>query len=60
VPKLFLNAEPGGILADGKVFEQARSLPAQTEVGIKGIHFVQEDSPNEIGEAVANWMKTLG
>jgi haloalkane dehalogenase len=60
VPKLFLKAEPGGILADGKVLEHARSLPAQTEVTIKGIHFVQEDSPNEIGRAVADWMQTLG
>ena len=59
-PKLFLKAEPGGILAGGKVLEQARSLPAQTEVTVKGVHFVQEDSPDEIGEAVANWMKALG
>ena len=60
VPKLFLRAEPGGILADGKVLEFARSLPAQTEVTVKGVHFVQEDSPDEIGSAVASWMKTLG
>ena len=60
VPKLFLKAEPGGILAGGKVLEHARSLPAQTEVTIKGIHFVQEDSPDEIGEAVARWLRTLG
>ena len=59
VPKLFLKAEPGGILAGGKVLEQARSFPAQTEVTVKGIHFVQEDSPDEIGQAVAGWMKTL-
>ena len=60
VPKLFLKAEPGGILAEGKVLEHARSLPAQTEVTVKGVHFVQEDSPDEIGGAVAGWMKTLG
>jgi haloalkane dehalogenase len=60
VPKLFLNAEPGGILAGGKVLEQARRLPAQTEVTIKGVHFVQEDSPDEIGTAIANWIKALG
>ena len=59
VPKLFLKAEPGGILASGKVLEQARSFPAQTEVMVKGVHFVQEDSPDEIGQAVAGWMKTL-
>jgi hypothetical protein len=60
VPKLFLKADPGGILAGGKVLEQARSFPAQTEVTVKGVHFVQEDSPDEIGRAVAGWMKTLG
>jgi haloalkane dehalogenase len=49
VPKLFLNAEPGGILAGGKVLELARSLPAQTEVTVKGVHFVQEDSPDRSG-----------
>jgi haloalkane dehalogenase len=60
VPKLFLNAEPGGILAGGKVLEHARSLPAQTEVTVKGVHFVQEDSPDQIGRAIADWIKTLG
>ena len=60
VPKLFLKAEPGGILAGGRVLEHARSLRAQTEVTVKGVHFVQEDSPDEIGQAVAGWMKTLG
>ena len=60
VPKLFLKAEPGGILAGGKVLEQARSFPVQTEVTVKGIHFVQEDSPDEIGQATANWLKALG
>ena len=60
VPKLFVKAEPGGILAEGKVLEQARSFPAQTEVTVKGDHFVQEDSPDEIGSAIAAWMKTLG
>jgi len=59
VPKLFLKAEPGGILAGGTVLEHARSLPAQTEVTVKGVHFVQEDSPDQIGRAVAGWMKTL-
>ena len=59
VPKLFLKAEPGGILAGGKVLEHARSLPAQTEVTVKGVHFVQEDSPDEIGRAIAGWMGAL-
>jgi len=54
VPKLFVNAEPGAILT-GAVREFCRSWPNQQEVTVKGIHFVQEDSPHEIGEAVANW-----
>jgi haloalkane dehalogenase len=60
IPKLFLRAEPGGILAHGPVLDLARSFPAQTEVTISGLHFVQEDSPDEIGRAVAGWMKALG
>ena len=60
MPKLFLKAEPGGILAGARVLGHARSLPSQTEVTVKGVHFVQEDSPDEIGQAVAGWMKTLG
>jgi haloalkane dehalogenase len=60
LPKLFLKAEPGGILGDGAVLDLARRFPAQTEVTVRGVHFVQEDSPNEIGQAVAGWMKTLG
>jgi len=60
VPKLFLRAEPGGILAHGAVLDLARSFPTQTEVTISGLHFVQEDSPDEIGRAVASWMGILG
>lgn len=60
VPKLFLRAEPGALLGGGVNLETVRKWPAQTEVTIKGVHFVQEDSPDEIGMAIANWMKSLG
>jgi haloalkane dehalogenase len=60
VSKLFLKAEPGGILAHGPVLDLARSFPAQTEVTIAGLHFVQEDSPDEIGRAIAGWMGAPG
>lgn len=60
VPKLFLKAEPGALLAGGANLATARSWPAQTEVTIKGIHFVQEDSPDEIGRAIAKWIAALG
>ncbi len=58
VPKLFINADPGAILT-GAQREFCRSWPNQTEVTVKGSHFIQEDSPDEIGEAVANWYRKL-
>ena len=58
IPKLFINAEPGSILV-GKQREFCRSWPNQTEVTVKGLHFLQEDSPTEIGQAVAAWLTTL-
>jgi haloalkane dehalogenase len=58
VPKLFVNAEPGAILT-GDAREFCRSWAAQREVTVKGIHFVQEDSPDEIGRAVAGWRASL-
>lgn len=58
LPKLFINAEPGSILT-GRPREFCRSWPNQTEVTVKGTHFIQEDSPREIGQAVAHWMDTL-
>jgi len=54
VPKLFVNAEPGAILTGG-LRELCRTFPNQREVTVRGIHFVQEDSPQEIGEAVRAW-----
>lgn len=58
VPKLFVNAEPGAILR-GAPRDFCRTWPQQTEVTVKGIHFIQEDSPHEIGEALASWIPTL-
>ena len=59
LPKLFINAEPGSILT-GKPREFCRTWPNQTEVTVKGTHFIQEDSPVEIGQAVAAWLESLG
>lgn len=58
IPKLFVNADPGSILV-GTQREFCRSWPNQQEVTVKGLHFVQEDSPVEIGQAVANWLQSL-
>jgi haloalkane dehalogenase len=58
VPKLFINAEPGAILI-GAPREFCRKWPNQREVTVKGIHFIQEDSPHEIGAAIAGWYRAL-
>ncbi len=58
VPKLFINADPGSILI-GAQREFCRSWPNQREVTVAGAHFIQEDSPIEIGQAIADWVLTL-
>ncbi len=58
LPKLFINSEPGSILV-GRQREFCRGWPNQQEVTVKGLHFIQEDSPVEIGQAVAAWLKTI-
>ena len=58
LPKLFINSEPGSILV-GRQREFCRGWPNQHEVTVKGLHFIQEDSPVEIGQAVAAWLKTI-
>ena len=55
VPKLFVNAEPGALIA-GPVRDLVRAWPNLTEVTVAGSHFIQEDSPDEIGEAIAAWL----
>jgi haloalkane dehalogenase len=59
VPKLFLKAEPGAFLAIDTLVNLVRGWPALTEKTVTGIHFVQEDSPDEIGQAIAGWMLKL-
>ncbi len=58
VPKLFINAEPGAILI-GVQREFCRSWPAQQEVTVTGNHFPQEDFPDEIGQAISEWLREL-
>ncbi|HEY5109658.1 MAG TPA: haloalkane dehalogenase [Acidimicrobiales bacterium] len=55
VPKLFVNAEPGSILV-GRQREFCRSWPNQHEVTVPGLHFIQEDSADPIGRALAAWL----
>lgn len=58
VPKLFINAEPGALVGAPQR-EIVRAWPNLTEVTVAGSHFIQEDSPHEIGEAIAAWLPTL-
>jgi haloalkane dehalogenase len=58
IPKLLIAGEPGAILR-GEQLELCRKWPNQREVTVKGVHFLQEDSPREIGEAIASWYRSL-
>ncbi len=57
-PKLFINADPGTILT-GRQRDFCRKWPNQREVTVKGLHFIQEDSPHEIGAALADWYRSF-
>lgn len=59
VPKLFINADPGSILT-GKAREFCRTWKNQSEITVSGTHFIQEDSPHEIGEAIKAWIEDKG
>ena len=58
IPKLFVNADPGSILT-GPQREYCRGWKNQVEVTVPGLHFIQEDSPDEIGAAIAAWRQGL-
>ena len=58
IPKLFINAEPGAITT-GRIRDFCRSWKNQTEITVKGRHFIQEDSPDEIGNAISTWYKNI-
>jgi haloalkane dehalogenase len=55
IPKLFIDAEPGGFLI-GAQREFCRAWPNQEQVTIKGAHFLQEEAPDEVGEAIARFV----
>ncbi len=58
IPKLFINAEPGVILTEDRR-DLCRTWPNQKEVTVEGLHFVQEDSPHAIGNAIADFVRLL-
>jgi haloalkane dehalogenase len=57
-PKLFIRAEPGALIT-GRALEFCRRFANQREVTVKGIHFVQEDSPAEIGGALREFLRDV-
>ncbi len=59
VPKLLFSGDPGALLT-GPLLEQARAWPSQQEVCVPGSHFLPEDSPDQIGAALADWIPALG
>ena len=58
VPKLFINADPGSILV-GRQRDLCRHWPNQTEVTVSGLHFLQEDSPEEIGAHISSFVQRI-
>jgi haloalkane dehalogenase len=58
IPKLFIDVEPG-VFITGDVRAFARSLPNQACVTVPGLHFVQEDSPTEVGQSLDRWLRKL-
>lgn len=58
VPKLFIDADPGAILI-GAQREFCRAWPNQREARVRGGHFVQEDSGDEIGRLIADWATSI-
>ena len=58
IPKLFIDVDPGLAMTD-RERDFIRTFPNQTEVTVKGLHFAQEDSPDEIGDAIAEFVDRL-
>jgi haloalkane dehalogenase len=58
IPKLFINAQPGSILV-GRARDFCRTWPNQEETTVKGKHFIQEDSPDEIGQSIAKFIRKI-
>ncbi len=57
IPKLFIQSDPGTMLPSAREF--CRAFPAQSEMTVRGRHYPQEDSPDETGQALVNWVQTL-
>jgi len=58
IPKFFINAKPGAII-QGTVRDFCRTWKNQREITVKGLHFIQEDSADEIGKALSKWYNEI-
>lgn len=58
VPKLAIFGDPGAVLS-GLARDVCRAWPNQQEITVKGRHFLQEDSPDEIGHALAHFVASV-
>jgi haloalkane dehalogenase len=58
LPKLLIRADPG-VLITGAALETCRQWPNQIDTAVAGKHFLQEDSPDEIGASIADWYQQL-
>jgi len=56
LPKLWIDVSEGVLIA-GEARDFAAGLPNQESVRVAGRHFAQEDSPDEIGRAIAEWLR---
>jgi haloalkane dehalogenase len=57
IPKLLIAATPG--TKPPNQYERYRTWPALSEVTVRGHHTPQEDSPDEIGQAIASWLQKI-
>ncbi len=57
MPKLYIQGDPGAMPQSERAF--CRAFPSQREITVPGLHFLQEDAPDEIGVALASWLHTL-
>jgi len=57
IPKFFIHSDPGTM--SPSALAVCRAWPAQSEITVRGLHYPQEDSPDEVGQGLVNWLRTL-
>lgn len=60
IPKLFINCDHPAAILSGALREYCRTWPAQTEVTLQTSRWPQEDCPDDVGQAIAGWIQSLG